>query len=249
MRTIRVAPHVHSEWSYDAEWPLTELVDAFRDRKYDGILTAEHDRGFDDSRWDAYREACADASTDEVLVVPGMEYEDLESLVHVPVWGEALPFLGAGRPTEELLRAAKAADAFTVFAHPARRNAGAAFDPDWTPLLDAVEVWNRHYDGIAPYPDGRRLAAEQGLRPFVALDFHTRRQFFPLAMLLEVDEPVTTATVVEALHAGRFRTEAFGGDALRLTGGAAGKTLLAAERMRKRVRGPVRRAQKLFGRD
>ena len=62
MRTIRVAPHVHSEWSYDAEWPLAELADAFRQRKYDVVLTAEHDRGFDGARWDAYRQACADAS-------------------------------------------------------------------------------------------------------------------------------------------------------------------------------------------
>ena len=249
MRTIRVAPHVHSEWSYDAEWPLAQLVEAFRERKYDAILTAEHDRGFDDARWDAYREACAAASTDEVLVVPGMEYEDAESLVHIPVWGEALPFLGAARPTEELLRDARAADAFTVFAHPARRDAGAAFNPDWTPLLNAVEVWNRHYDGIAPYPGGRSLAAEQGLRPFVALDFHTRRQFFPLAMLIDVEEPVTAATVVQALGAGRFRTEALGRDALSLGGGVAGKSLLAAERVRKHIRGPVRRAQRLFGRD
>ena len=249
MKEIRVAPHVHSEWSYDAEWPLPELVAAFRERKYDAVLTAEHDRGFDDSRWDAYREACAAASTDELVVVPGMEYEDAESLVHVPVWGEGIPFLGAARPTAELLRDAKAGGAFTVFAHPARRNASAAFDSGWTPLLDAIEVWNRHYDGIAPYPGGRALAAEQSLRPFVALDFHTRRQFFPLAMVLEVEEPVTTATVVEALRAGRFRTEAFGADALRLSGGVAGGTLLAAERVRKLVRRPVRRAQRAFGRD
>ena len=100
MRTVRAAPHVHSEWSYDAEWRLADLVAAFRERKYDAILTAEHDRGFDDDRWDAYREACAAASTDEVLMVPGMEYEDAESLVHIPVWGEALAFLGAARPTE-----------------------------------------------------------------------------------------------------------------------------------------------------
>ena len=117
MKTIRVAAHVHSEWSYDAEWPLAELVRAFRDRMYDAVLMAEHDRGFDDARWDAYRAACMEASTEELLLVPGMEYEDSASLVHVPVWGVDLPFLGAARPTEELLRDAKEHDAFTVFAH------------------------------------------------------------------------------------------------------------------------------------
>ena len=153
---------------------------------------AEHDRGFDDARWEAYRAACAEASTEDLLLVPGMEYEDAASLVHVPVWGVDLPFLGAARPTEELLRDAKAHDAFTVFAHPARRNAFRSFRPEWTPYLDAVEIWNRHYDGIAPYPEGRRFAEEQGLRAFAALDFHTRRQFFPLAVIMEVAEPVST---------------------------------------------------------
>ena len=248
MRTIRVASHVHSEWSYDAEWPLAELADAFRRRKYDVVLTAEHDRGFDGARWDAYRQACADASVQGLLFVPGMEYEDAESLVHVPVWGNEVPFLGAARPTTDLLRDAKANDAFTVFAHPTRRNAVSRFRPEWAPLLDAVEVWNRHYDGIAPYPEGRRFAEEHGLRVFASLDFHTQRQFFPLALVMEVAEPVSTESVIDALRAGRFRAEAFGVSVLRFTGGVAGPALRGSERLRRRVRGPVRRVQRMFGR-
>ena len=247
MNTVRVAAHVHSEWSYDADWPLAELVRAFRKRGYDAVLMAEHDRGFDDARWEAYRAACAEASTEELLLVPGMEYEDSASLVHVPVWGVDLPFLGAARPTEELLRDAKAHDAFTVFAHPARRDAIMSFRPEWAPLIDAVEIWNRHYDGIAPYPRGRRFAAEQGLRPFAALDFHTRRQFFPLALVLELEEPVSASAVVEALCAAQFRVEAFGTSALRFTGGVPGAALRTGERLRRGIRGPVRRAQKLAG--
>jgi hypothetical protein len=249
MKLVRAAAHVHSEWSYDAEWPLADLVSAFRDRRYDVVLMAEHDRGFDDARWNAYREACADASTADLLVVPGIEYEDAESVVHVPVWGAELPFLGAARPTAELLRDAKAHNAFTVFAHPTRRKAVATFQADWAPLLDAAEVWNRHYDGIAPYRDGRRFAEERGLRPFAALDFHTRRQFFPLAMLLEVEEPVSAETVFEALRAHRFRPEAFGTSALRFTGGVPGTALRGAELVRRKVRGPVRRVQRLVGID
>jgi hypothetical protein len=249
VRVVRAAAHVHSEWSYDAEWPLDELVGAFEKRRYDVVLMAEHDRGFDGARWDAYRNACAGASIEGLLLVPGIEYEDAASLVHIPVWGDEIPFFGAARPTDELLRDAKAQDAFTVFAHPTRRDAISSFRPDWTPFLDAVEVWNRHYDGIAPYPAGRRFAEEQGLQPFAALDFHTRRQFFPLAMLLEVDEPVSTASVVEALRAGRFRPEAFGTSALRFTGGLPGTALLGAELLRRKVRGPVRRVQRLVGLD
>ena len=63
MRTIRAAAHVHSDWSYDASWPLPDLARAFARRGYDVVLTAEHDRGFDAERWAAYRMTCAAASS------------------------------------------------------------------------------------------------------------------------------------------------------------------------------------------
>ncbi len=249
MRTMRVAAHVHSEWSYDAEWQLDELARAFRERRYDAVLMAEHDRGFDDARWEAYRAACAEASTEELLLVPGMEYEDAASLVHVPVWGVDLPFLGAARPTEELCatprRTTRSRSSRTR--HGGTRSGASA--PSGRRYLDAVEIWNRHYDGIAPYPEGRRFAEEQGLRAFAALDFHTRRQFFPLAVIMEVAEPVSPTAVIDALRAGRFRAEAFGVSVLRFTGGLAGTALRSSERLRRRVRGPVRSIQRTFGRD
>ena len=122
MTTIRVAVHVHSEWSYDARWPLGELAEAFAKRRYDAVLMSEHDRGFDEARWQQYRQACADASDDRILLVPGMEYEDADSVVHVPTWGEEMPYLGAARPTPELLHDAREAGGFCVFAHPWRQS-------------------------------------------------------------------------------------------------------------------------------
>ena len=83
---------------------------------------------------------------------------------------------------------------------------------------------------------------------FASLDFHTRRQFFPLALVMDVAEPVSTESVIDALRAGRFRVEAFGVSVLRFTGGVAGPALRGSERLRRRVRGPVRRVQRMFGR-
>ena len=83
MRTIRAAAHVHSDWSYDASWALPDLARAFARRGYDVVLMAEHDRGFDAERWAAYRMTCAAASSDRILLVPGMEYEDADNVVPV----------------------------------------------------------------------------------------------------------------------------------------------------------------------
>jgi hypothetical protein len=244
VKTVRAAAHVHSDWSYDATWPLDGLARAFARRGYDVVLMAEHDRGFDAARWDAYRRACAAAGDGQILLVPGLEYEDADNVVHVPVWGEGMPYLGHGRPTLEVLQAAREQDAVAVLAHPWRRDAVERFDPGWVPFLAAVEIWNRHYDGVAPNPGGLRFAEQHGLPPFVSLDFHSRRQFFPLAMELEIDGQVTAQAVYEALRARRFRPAALRLSAMRFTGGLPGTTMRGLERTRRVLRGPVRRLER-----
>ncbi len=106
MKRVRVAAHVHSLWSYDGTWSLTDVARCFRRRGYDVVLMAEHDRTFDQARWEEYQHACADASRDGIVLIPGLEYEDADNVVHVAVWGAGIPFLGKGRPTIETLRAA-----------------------------------------------------------------------------------------------------------------------------------------------
>jgi hypothetical protein len=248
MISLRAAAHVHSSWSYDAEWSLPEIAAAFRRRRYDVVLMSEHDRSFDDQTWARYQLACADASGAGLLLVPGIEYEDPDGVVHVPVWGDDIPFLGASRPTLDLLRRAQQVSAVAVLAHPWRKDAMRRYRPDWTPLLSAVEIWNRKYDGLAPGPHVSRFADREGIRPFVSLDFHTGRQFFPLAMSVTLTEEPSTASVVEALRAGHFRAEFLGLPALRFTEGAGGAALRALEFARRGVRGPVRRLQRLPGR-
>jgi len=242
MTTVRAAAHVHSDWSYDASWPLDALAQAFARRRYDVVLMAEHDRGFDAERWQAYREACA-AASGRVLLVPGMEYEDADNVVHVAVWGEDAPYFGHGRATLETLEDARGASCIAVLAHPWRRDAFTRFRPEWAPLLSAVEIWNRHYDGVAPSREGLRLSQEHGLAPFVSLDFHTRRQFFPLAMELEVDGALTPSAVYSALAARRLRPAALRMSALRFTQGAPGATARGLERTRRAVRGPLRKLE------
>ena len=93
MRRIRVAAHVHSDWSYDGRWSLERIAQVFGLLGYDAVLLAEHDRGFDAARWKALRAGCARASTERTQLVPGIEYSDPTNAVHVPVWGD-IPFLG-----------------------------------------------------------------------------------------------------------------------------------------------------------
>jgi predicted metal-dependent phosphoesterase TrpH len=241
MRRVRVAAHVHSEWSYDAAWTLPDVARAFRRRGYDAILMAEHDRGFTPERWVAYQSACEAASSADMVLIPGIEYEDADNVVHIPVWGVDAPFLGAGRETLELLHTAASEGAVAVFAHPWRRAAVLRYRPEWAPLLNAVEVWNRKYDGIAPHREATALAQRELLTPFVSLDFHTSRQFFPLAMSMDVDGAADAGSLVDAIRAGRCRPEILGLSALRFTRGLEGITATALEALRRRAAVRLRR--------
>lgn len=208
MTRLRAAAHVHSDWSYDGSWSLQNLARAFGKRGYDLVLMAEHDRGFTEERWRAYGEACQRVSTDRVLVVPGIEYSDRANGVHVPAWGD-LPFVGEGIATQDLLREIADRRGTAILAHPARREAWRRVTPEWLHLLQGVELWNVKYDGWSPSkPAARLLASERRLIPFVGPDFHTSRQFFPVAMVVEADG-LTRRAVYEALAAGYCQPTVF----------------------------------------
>lgn len=223
MRLVRAAAHVHSAWSDDASWPLDRIAATFGRLRYRVVLMSEHSRGFSAAKWQEYVQACAEASTSRVTLVPGIEYGDDDDVVHIPVWGR-VPFFGAAPGIATLLGDVTAAGGTAVWAHPWRRDAWRRFDPSWRQHLRGIEVWNRKYDGIAPNRRSVELAKRHGARPFAALDFHSRRQLFPLSLtvavdrvtdgvLAQVDAPhqaVTPDEVYAALAASRFSARAFG---------------------------------------
>jgi hypothetical protein len=241
VRSIRVAAHVHSDWSYDGSWSLRRIATTFRRLGYHAVLLAEHDRTFDAARWDAYRSACHEAGRGVLPLVPGIEYSDPDNVVHIPTWGAA-PFLGAGLATGELLTRVRDAGAVAILAHPARRQAGSVFDEAWLPGLYGAELWNRKYDGYAPSQIGSRLLLRHpALVPFVSLDLHTGRQLHPLAMMLDIDDAVNPSAIVDALQRRRARATAFGLSPPRSSESPTWAMLTRLERSRRQVAATARR--------
>lgn len=231
-RMVRAAAHVHSEWSDDGSWTLGRIAATFARLGHDVVLMSEHSRGFSAAKWREYADACQQASSDQLLLVPGIEYGDGDDVVHMPVWGH-VPFLGDARPIGRLLAEASEAGGIAVWAHPWRRDAWRRLEPSWLDHLAAVEVWNRKYDGIAPSRAAVALARREGMRASVALDFHTRRQLFPLTLGLGIDGRPTVAAVYDALAAGRFAPRAFGLPLDLLVRGPGGAALRGLEVMRR----------------
>src|ERR1700676_673824 len=157
--------HVHAEWSYNGSWSLQDLGQEFHRRGFRIVMMTEHDRGFTPTRFAEYRKACAQASSERILVVPGIEYSDAANRVHVLVWGP-VPFLGEGMPTGEILEAVHSAGGVAVLAHPSRRDAWKSFEPCWAKLLLGIEIWNRKYDGWASSQTAPALLKTAGAIPF-----------------------------------------------------------------------------------
>jgi hypothetical protein len=130
MILIRAACHVHSDWSYDGQWPLERIATAFSRRGYRVVMLTEHDRTFDEPRRLEYREACHRASSDRILLLPGIEYSDSASCVHLLTWGD-VPFLGVDVKTEGALAAVAGSGGVAVFAQPTRREAWKVFNRAW----------------------------------------------------------------------------------------------------------------------
>jgi hypothetical protein len=213
--SLPVAVHAHSEWSYDADWPLARIGRVFGRLGARAVMMTEHDTGFDAHRFADYVAECRDASTPACRIVPGIEYSSPDNDIHILTWGLD-SFLGEGRETLHTLRDVAEAGGVSVFAHPRRRDVWRRFSPDWVPYLAAIEVWNRKTDGLAPCREALSLVIETGLPATVGVDFHRRQQIWPLLNRFGVgsaDDP--EGALVQALRAGSVEPRAFGLPVLR----------------------------------
>jgi len=240
---VLAACHVHSNWSYDGTWSLQDLNSGFRRRGYRVLMMTEHDRGFTAERFDEFRGACAKASTNDLLIVPGIEYSDAENRVHVLVWGLE-SFLGEGLPTIGMLQHVQGGGGVAVLAHPSRRDAWKCVAPSWTDKFLGIEAWNRKYDGWAPSQSAPDIVEQTGAVPFVGLDFHTHRQFFPLGMVLELPKNISEETVLDALRRRHSAARVFGMPLRRSLMNTALPLLKIAERSRKAGVSLVKRSKR-----
>jgi hypothetical protein len=209
MSLISAACHVHSDWSYDGQWPLNKIAETFPERGYHVVLMTEHDRGFDESRRLAHRAACRHASSERILLIPGIEYSDPSNVVHLLVWGD-VPFIGCGVQTEEVLSAAAKSGGIVVFAHPSRKEAWKRFNLEWKDKMLGIEFWNRKTDGWAPSKNAWPLLNASGLVPFAGLDFHAQKHFFPISTALQIEGTITEEKVINALRLRRCEGRVLG---------------------------------------
>ena len=190
--------HIHSTWSYDGKYSLEELRTIFKKYNFDGMFTTEHDKGFSRDKWNNYIDICEKLSDENFKIVPGMEYSDPENIIHVQTWGEH-EFAGELLPTHEMLEKIKDQNVFIVWGHPELKNGVNTFDFDLINKIDAIEIWNRKADGIKPSKISSKIAEDNGLIKIAALDFHSKKQLFPLYLKIDIKKPLKKNNLIDSL--------------------------------------------------
>ncbi len=200
---VRGAMHLHSSFSYDAKLSLAEMRSLFAKRGLSFACITEHGDFLEQDKADALAKACADASDENFVFVPGFEIP--YDRCHVMAIGAMK--LNLSLPAIEQIRECKNQGALIVLAHPHRN--GFKITSELEGLLDGVEVWNSHYDGkYAPRTRsvewlktliGKGLA----LRAYAGLDFHRVEHLGGPALSLEVGF-LTVSEIVSGLKSNAY---------------------------------------------
>jgi glycosyltransferase involved in cell wall biosynthesis len=199
----RVLAHAHTTWSHDGHLPLDAYVYLARRIDCSVVLLTEHEEsGWNDERYEAYKRACAQASTGDVRLVPGLEFS--QDGRHVLCYGlDRLP----PRPSsiEELAGNVHLQGCILALAHPSKY--GWRIPSDILRWVDAVEIWNSKwiYDGAAgPHPESLRLASPK--RAVVGQDVHKLKHQSDLVIVTASDNVLADLATGQYSFACRGRT-------------------------------------------
>jgi len=199
--------HVHSDFSFDGEMAIDEIVELVRSKGYRFLAMCEHVIGMDEGQFSEYIDCCKMACSEDMVVIPGLEVLSEYNMEILAVGIET--FIGPG-PLRIVIDAIHDAGGLAVLAHP----------HEWTPDfylsmtgiladLDGVEVWNHRRDGDARARPGNLKLLEQikdhnpRVQAFAGMDFHGRFKGRDVVTYVEEDERSASA-IVKAIRAGRF---------------------------------------------
>ena len=196
---VKVAPHVHSDWSPEGSLSLDRIAALFARKRCRAVLLAETASAFTRERFDDYVAACERASSGGACLVPGIEYASIDDRFHFLVWG-LNEFLQDLNDPDDLLPEVARRGGIAVLAHPVRKKAWLGTQPHWVRHLAGVEVWNRRIDGRLPARESLTLARQTRLAPFVGLDMRTKRQAKGLRMGFPLLGEVTAERIVHCMH-------------------------------------------------
>jgi len=196
---------VHSLYSYDGRHSVSEIVQAARDAALSFVCITEHSDTLDASRVRDLVAECSSLSSDDLVVIPGIEFT-CQGGLHL--LGIGVRSFDASRDPVSLSGFIREQGGVSVFAHPYRK----AYDipPGFLDSIDGIEIWNASYDGSL-VPNGRALdlyvrarSTNPRLFALTGNDLHRLVNVRKLAVEMRL-RSLDAESIQEALRTGAFR--------------------------------------------
>jgi len=204
-KTVSGIHHIHTDYSYDGESSLREVASLAKKRGYSFLLLTEHNDDFDDEKMERLVAECEQLSTDELVVIPGLEV-NCDFGRHLLAIG-VRRYIGMASP-DKVIDRIKENHGLAVFPHPALYRFRSFFRS--VDDLNGVEIWNNRYDSKYA-PNLKSFDLLNNLRrenpcifAYGGLDLHSTSEFDDLCLRIELEE-LTEKKILESLKDGRFK--------------------------------------------
>lgn len=202
---IKGAVHIHSKLSHDGTMSVEELARFYREKGYHFVAMSEHSQDINQTKADELRRACAENSSEEFCMIPGIEYS-CEGGMHIPALG-VLSMISTKDPAA-VINEIHLQNGFAILAHPRRIKWNCPREV--LEVVDAVEIWNVGYDGkFLPLSQGikafeRMKQINPGLLAVASHDLHKVGGFYDVSLEMTLDT-LNPPAILAAIREGRYR--------------------------------------------
>jgi hypothetical protein len=186
-------------YSYDSEFSLSRIKEILIRRGYRFGVICDHQKDFDDQRFETLRAECAGLSDRTFCLIPGLEFEF--GSIHI---------LGVGISTYfnpgdigSCLDGIGSLNGLSVWAHPSLRDLDRM--NSYLRQLNGIEVWSARYG--SKYAPSVSLCSQiknlNNVFAYAGVDAHRENQMQDLYMRMEVEKSDKDVILAE-LKAGRY---------------------------------------------
>jgi len=196
--------HVHSNFSYDGHNSIPQIVEFLKAKGYSFVCLTEHSDDFNQEKMDKFIRCCEENTSEEFLVIPGIEYR-CKNIIHLIGLG-INRFYHLDNPFQ-LIEKIHSEGGLAIIAHPHGYQDN--ISPDLIKSVSGIEIWNGQKDSrfIPRYNLLSSFKHYQKINPkLIALagaDLHTLANYFPLDMII-MDCQLDKTSILNAFKEGRF---------------------------------------------
>lgn len=203
--------HLHSNYSYDGELSLEEIISFAKRYGCQFVVLNEHSKEFSPEKYKELLTKCQELSDNNFCLVPGMEFACGDNNLHILALGLnkiIFDFEGNFEEIEKILNFIKSSNGIAILAHPYRGEA-LKLKENFLGKFTGIEIWNVREDGKG-IPKYRNISYLKNLRKkgyslwgFGGLDFHDLKDFGFVKTVVEINE-LTQDCLLKAFKEGNF---------------------------------------------